>query len=502
MKMNRYVKTAQRHKDLREVVVIAIVFFLMAFNFTSCEKKTESEVLTGVGTEVEETSSVNIRIDLNEDTQNEDLLQSAVGTVSDVAVIKVVVKTADESQETISEATLQETFDGSQIWEGVVENVRLGVELQFEANAYNEDGELIFTDTIIQTLETGETDLTSVDIIFEMESVDDGIQPDNPKILSVVIPEEVTVGSNDILISFQITHSSVVEYRLAIEKGSLSAPLEGTHDPTSDLEVRYNAPATPGEDLISIWVNDPDGTDSVGAIFPIQVVDSSVPVVIDVQFGPVITGMDFIRGSEFLMISARTEPETGLSIVWSGNGSFTGLAATGNPVIIEPFTDNYSGEITVSATDDYGLEAELIRTIAVGDFPYLVVNPEPEPEPEPEPDPQIVIPDGTVLDEDTGLLWQDNGERMRLKWSDAIFYCEDGLALGGYTDWRIPTRQELKTAYKHRAIFSSFKRSAYWTSDRYIHDLFRAWSLRFSSGFERIGRKKHKRDVRCVRTWE
>lgn len=53
---------------------------------------------------------------------------------------------------------------------------------------------------------------------------------------------------------------------------------------------------------------------------------------------------------------------------------------------------------------------------------------------------------GIVLDRKTGLMWaaRDNGEDIT--WHDAKKYCEDYHA-GGYTDWRMPTIDELVSLY-------------------------------------------------------
>ncbi len=50
--------------------------------------------------------------------------------------------------------------------------------------------------------------------------------------------------------------------------------------------------------------------------------------------------------------------------------------------------------------------------------------------------------DGTVTDTSTGLMWQQAGSSNSMTWEQALAYCE-GLNLGGYTDWRLPTIKEL-----------------------------------------------------------
>jgi hypothetical protein len=58
----------------------------------------------------------------------------------------------------------------------------------------------------------------------------------------------------------------------------------------------------------------------------------------------------------------------------------------------------------------------------------------------------IAYDNGTVLDTKTNLMWaaKDNGKDI--KWADAKSYCENYRG-GGYTDWRMPTMDELAGLY-------------------------------------------------------
>ncbi len=55
--------------------------------------------------------------------------------------------------------------------------------------------------------------------------------------------------------------------------------------------------------------------------------------------------------------------------------------------------------------------------------------------------------DGTILDEETGLMWAaaDNGQS--LAWPDAKEYCRSYTG-GGHNDWRLPKKTELAALYK------------------------------------------------------
>lgn len=49
--------------------------------------------------------------------------------------------------------------------------------------------------------------------------------------------------------------------------------------------------------------------------------------------------------------------------------------------------------------------------------------------------------DGTVTDDNTGLIWQQTPPSDKMTYDEAIEYVEK-LELGGYTDWRLPTIKE------------------------------------------------------------
>ena len=49
--------------------------------------------------------------------------------------------------------------------------------------------------------------------------------------------------------------------------------------------------------------------------------------------------------------------------------------------------------------------------------------------------------DGTVTDNNTGLMWQQTPHDGKLSYKEAVEYVEN-LNLGGYTDWRLPTMKE------------------------------------------------------------
>jgi hypothetical protein len=58
----------------------------------------------------------------------------------------------------------------------------------------------------------------------------------------------------------------------------------------------------------------------------------------------------------------------------------------------------------------------------------------------------IAYENGTVLDTRTNLMWASKDNGSNISWQDAKSYCENYRG-GGYTDWRMPTQDELAGLY-------------------------------------------------------
>ena len=496
---------ANKYLNLLFLSFVTCTMFLFA---SGCnEEQNETKVVSNVPAPVPVSGTISIKLVVDLNSPNQSRLFSAAGTFGEVTTITVAVKEAEGDQAIVSQTSLFESPVGSAIWEGVITNLPVGINLDFEAQALNVQGEVIFTDTIVKTLTSEDTgglqgepgEEFNIKLTFELESVDDGVQPDNPTIESAVIPEEIERYSNSNILKFRIGHPAAVEYELEVDYGTITSPITGFHDPAGDLIVTYDAPEFVTIATISLWIKDPSLTDRIGSTFTINIIDSDPPLDVDVVFGPAITAVQFVREPDKLMIWAETDPEAGLSYLWSGTGSFSSVAATSNPLVIDGFTDQMTGDISVTITDNLELSASLSRTIQSGDFPYVIETPEPNPEPPPQPNPST--PDGTYLDLETSLLWQDNVTQHRLRWNAAKTYCEEVVETGGYTDWRLPTIEELGTAYGLRQSFASYLDKGYWSISSYGHLHLRAWYLRFNTGTERVGIKLKKLGVRCVRNW-
>ena len=112
----------------------------------------------------------------------------------------------------------------------------------------------------------------------------------------------------------------------------------------------------------------------------------------------------------------------------------------------------------------------------------------------------------TVTDQGTGLMWENdsNVTTKTRTWDGALAYCEN-LTLGGYTDWRLPNFQELRSIADYSrynpAIDSVFSAASdfYWSSTSYAASPSVAWGVYFDYGGDPwVGKSIHYY-VRCVR---
>jgi len=112
---------------------------------------------------------------------------------------------------------------------------------------------------------------------------------------------------------------------------------------------------------------------------------------------------------------------------------------------------------------------------------------------------------GTVTDNITDLMWQQEDENVECDWKAAIAYCEDST-FAGYNDWRLPNYEELrflvdfnKSDPAINEIFFNTKSAGYWTSSTYMGSIYNAWYVDFLKGYVYSYYKSSRHYVRCVR---
>ena len=102
--------------------------------------------------------------------------------------------------------------------------------------------------------------------------------------------------------------------------------------------------------------------------------------------------------------------------------------------------------------------------------------------------------DGTVLDNCTGLMWQQVTAPGAYTWTDALLYC-DHLELGmnpetdePYDNWRLPNVRELQSIVDYGRAEPAINRVfgaaslPYWTSTTDVQFPWRAWHVYFGLG--------------------
>ena len=113
---------------------------------------------------------------------------------------------------------------------------------------------------------------------------------------------------------------------------------------------------------------------------------------------------------------------------------------------------------------------------------------------------------GCWVDPQTKLIWQNPPAVEEMNWKNVIDYCKN-LSLAGFSDWRLPNNDELKTILtESEGSAGCFwkeglkgKCSWYWTSLSAAGDTGYAWCVDFRYGILSSYYKDDTLSVRCVR---
>lgn len=115
--------------------------------------------------------------------------------------------------------------------------------------------------------------------------------------------------------------------------------------------------------------------------------------------------------------------------------------------------------------------------------------------------------DGTVTDNVTGLIWQQQNDNALRTWTDAGTYC-NALTLAGLSGWRLPSDKELQSLVDYgrydpsidTSFFPGTKSAGYWSSSSYAYNSSYAWYVDFDDGNVGSSPKTFHYYVRCVRS--
>ena len=113
---------------------------------------------------------------------------------------------------------------------------------------------------------------------------------------------------------------------------------------------------------------------------------------------------------------------------------------------------------------------------------------------------------GTVIDNNTKLMWQQQDDDLTRTWDEAVTYCQN-LELAGLSDWRLPGIKELKNIVNHEgfdasddsSVFPGTNSQSFWSSSIWSGDVIYSWILRSFDGAISINLKSLSNHVRCVR---
>ncbi len=113
---------------------------------------------------------------------------------------------------------------------------------------------------------------------------------------------------------------------------------------------------------------------------------------------------------------------------------------------------------------------------------------------------------GSIIDNRTGLIWQQGESSEPMTWEEAREYPQH-LSLAGQTDWRLPDIKELESLIDEhlvhpsipKALFPAVTESQYWTSTTLANHTTRAWTVDFTFGIASYEEKTEKLRVRAVR---
>lgn len=125
---------------------------------------------------------------------------------------------------------------------------------------------------------------------------------------------------------------------------------------------------------------------------------------------------------------------------------------------------------------------------------------------QPPPRFTLVLDGAGVKDRLTGLIWEQEPDRIHDVWSASVARCQT-KDVGGQKGWRAPSVEELKTlidpsqhdpALPAGHPFSNIKSEIYWTATPHPTDDIVAWQISFFSGEPVTDQKSGTRRVWCV----
>ena len=179
----------------------------------------------------------------------------------------------------------------------------------------------------------------------------------------------------------------------------------------------------------------------------------------------------------------------------SGDTGDSGSLTLGNICTGQTSCYNASSSMTCqssSSADFYGQDAQYTNKCTPQSFSV-----------------QTLSSQKVVIDNNTGLMWQQTMPSTTYTWVDADSYCDD-LTYAGYDDWRLPSPKEFHTISDNGRYAPAFDTtyfpgitnsdsSRFWTSQEHKADTTKAYYVRYYDAYSYIDAKTTSYNVMCVR---
>ncbi len=241
--------------------------------------------------------------------------------------------------------------------------------------------------------------------------------------------------------------------------------------------------------------------------------------------------LDACRENPFT--STRNNKRGGLAS-FSASGTFVAYSAESGKLAedgsgnLSPFAESFIKELdrpqtierlfknvrTDVHTKTGGKQTPETKNLIMGDFYFKL--PEESQDPSLHSGFRVERSQNIWRDPDTGYTWQKPIDNKEYNWREAVQYCED-LELGGYSDWRLPSRGELRTimtenSYPNSKSYSgktyikkplletmTMKYQIFWTATKYNSDSSYSWVLSFNNGNDVSSNRSGSWYVLCLR---
>jgi hypothetical protein len=91
--------------------------------------------------------------------------------------------------------------------------------------------------------------------------------------------------------------------------------------------------------------------------------------------------------------------------------------------------------------------------------------------------------DVTMIDKETGRMWlYDASLCGEMGWDAAVAYCNK-LTYAGYSDWRLPSIDELKVHFSQKVFFAGVQNDYYWSGTSLANDTDYAYFVNMYFGY-------------------